>query len=292
MEMVQTNKSLSPAPNLLVEKAIHYALLEDLGLAGDITTNSIFNDEHIGTATLRAREHGILAGSQFVEATFLELNPNSELKWKKQDGDTLTPKDVIATVKAPVKTLLTGERVALNFLGHLTGIASLTNQYVKKISHTKAKIVDTRKTTPGLRFAEKYAVRAGGGENHRFRLDDAILIKDNHIAFAGGINNAIEKAKEANGHMVKIEVEVDTIDQLKECLSHKIDVVLLDNMPPDLLKEAVKLIDGKFTSEASGGVNLDTVKKIAETGVDIISVGALTHSATCLDLGLDIDITA
>ncbi|GAA6210857.1 carboxylating nicotinate-nucleotide diphosphorylase [Hyphomicrobiales bacterium 4NK60-0047b] len=290
--MVQTNKSLSPAPNLLVEKAIHYALLEDLGLAGDITTNSIFNDEHIGTATLRAREHGILAGSQFVEATFLELNPNSELKWKKQDGDTLTPKDVIATIKAPVKTLLTGERVALNFLGHLTGIASLTNQYVKKISHTKAKIVDTRKTTPGLRFAEKYAVRAGGGENHRFRLDDAILIKDNHIAFAGGINNAIEKVKEANGHMVKIEVEVDTIDQLKECLSHKIDVVLLDNMNPSLLKEAVQLIDGKFTIEASGGVNLDTVKEIAETGVNIISVGALTHSATCLDLGLDIDITA
>lgn len=290
--MPETNRSFSPAPNLLVKEAVINALKEDLGLAGDITTNSIFNDQQIGTATLRARETGILAGSQFVEATFLELKPNSELNWKKRDGDALAPKDIIATIKAPVKTLLTGERVALNFLGHLTGIASLTNQYVKKISHTDAKIVDTRKTTPGLRFAEKYAVRAGGGENHRFRLDDAILIKDNHIAFAGGINNAIEKAKEANGHMVKIEVEVDTIDQLKECLSHKIDVVLLDNMPPDLLKEAVKLIDGKFTSEASGGVNLDTVKEIAETGVDIISVGALTHSATCLDLGLDIDITA
>lgn len=290
--MPETNRSFSPAPNLLVKEAVINALKEDLGLAGDITTNSIFNDQQIGTATLRARETGILAGSQFVDATFRELNPNSELNWKKRDGDALAPKDIIATIKAPVKTLLTGERVALNFLGHLTGIASLTNQYVKKISHTDAKIVDTRKTTPGLRFAEKYAVRAGGGENHRFRLDDAILIKDNHIAFAGGINNAIEKAKEANGHMVKIEVEVDTIDQLKECLSHKIDVVLLDNMPPDLLKEAVKLIDGKFTSEASGGVNLDTVKEIAETGVDIISVGALTHSATCLDLGLDIDITA
>ncbi len=290
--MPETNRSFSPAPNLLVKEAVINALKEDLGLAGDITTNSIFNDQQIGTATLRARETGILAGSQFVDATFRELNPNSELNWNKRDGDALAPKDIIATIKAPVKTLLTGERVALNFLGHLTGIASLTNQYVKKISHTDAKIVDTRKTTPGLRFAEKYAVRAGGGENHRFRLDDAILIKDNHIAFAGGIDNAIEKAKEANGHMVKIEVEVDTIDQLKECLSHKIDVVLLDNMPPDLLKEAVKLIDGKFTSEASGGVNLDTVKEIAEAGVDIISVGALTHSATCLDLGLDIDITA
>ncbi len=209
----------------------------------------------------------------------------------KQDGEELAPKDTIATIKAPVRTLLTGERVALNFLGHLTGIASLTNQYVQKTKHTKAKIVDTRKTTPGLRFAEKYAVRAGGGENHRFRLDDAILIKDNHIAFAGGIKKAIEKAKAANGHMVKIEVEVDTIDQLKECLSEKIDVVLLDNMTPDLLKEAVKLIDGKFIAEASGGVNLNTVKEIAEAGVDIISVGALTHSAKCLDLGLDIDIT-
>lgn len=289
--MPETNSSFSPAPNLLVKEVVINALKEDLGLAGDITTNSIFNDQQIGTATLRARETGILAGSQFVEATFRELTLNSELSWNKHDGDELAPQDIIATIKAPVKTLLTGERVALNFLGHLTGIASLTNQYVKKISHTKAKIVDTRKTTPGLRFAEKYAVRAGGGENHRFRLDDAILIKDNHIAFAGGINNAIEKAKEANGHMVKIEVEVDTIDQLKECLSHKIDVVLLDNMPPDLLKEAVKLIDGKFTSEASGGVNLHTVKEIAETGVDIISVGALTHSAKCLDLGLDIDIT-
>ncbi len=289
--MVKTNKSFSPAPSLLVVEAVINALKEDLGLAGDITTNGIFNDEQIGTATLRAREQGILAGSQFVEATFLELNPNSKLNWQKHDGDELAPKDIIATIKAPVKTLLTGERVALNFLGHLTGVASLTNQYVRKINHTKAKIVDTRKTTPGLRFAEKYAVRAGGGENHRFRLDDAILIKDNHIAFAGSINNAIEKIKEANGHMVKIEVEVDTIDQLKDCLSHKIDVVLLDNMAPALLKEAVELIDGKFTSEASGGVNLDTVKDIAETGVDIISVGALTHSATCLDLGLDIDIT-
>lgn len=290
--MPETNSSFSPQPNLLVKEAVINALKEDLGLAGDITTNSIFNDQQIGTATLRAREEGILAGSQFVEATFHELNPNSELSWNKHDGDELAPKDVIVTIKAPVKTLLTGERVALNFLGHLTGIASLTNQYVKKISHTKAKIVDTRKTTPGLRFAEKYAVRAGGGENHRFRLDDAILIKDNHIAFAGGINNAIEKAKEANGHMVKIEVEVDTIDQLKECLPYQIDVVLLDNMSPALLKEAVQLIDGKFTSEASGGVNLETVIEIAETGVDIISVGALTHSARCLDLGLDIDITA
>jgi len=288
--MVEINHIL-PAPNLLVEEAVEAALKEDLGLAGDITSNSIFDEQQSGIATLRSRESGILAGYQFVETTFKKIDPKSEITWHKKDGEPLAPKDIICTIKAPVRTLLTGERVALNFLGHLTGIASLTNNYVQEVSHTKAKIVDTRKTTPGLRFAEKLAVRAGGGENHRFRLDDAILIKDNHIAFAGSISKAIEAAQKSNGHMVKIEVEVDTIEQLKECLIHNIDVVLLDNMSPEQLSEAVKLIDGKLIAEASGGVNLTTVKSIAETGVDIISVGALTHSAKCLDLGLDIDIS-
>lgn len=288
--MVEKNHIL-PAPSLLVEEAVAAALKEDLGLAGDITSNSIFDEQQTGIATLRSRESGILAGYQFVEATFKKIDPNAEMTWLKKDGDHLSPQDVICSIKAPVRALLTGERVALNFLGHLTGIASLTNNYVQEVSHTKAKIVDTRKTTPGLRFAEKLAVRAGGGENHRFRLDDAVLIKDNHIAFAGGISKAIEAVQKSNGHMVKIEVEVDTIEQLKECLEHNIDVVLLDNMSPDHLSEAVKLIDGKFIAEASGGVNLTTVKSIAETGVDIISVGALTHSAKCLDLGLDIDIS-
>ena len=289
--MVKTNQHIMPAPSLLVEDAVAMALKEDLGLAADITSNSIFDEQQTGVATLRSREAGILAGGQFVEATFKKLDPNTEVTWHKNDGNELTPKDIICTIKASVRTLLTGERVALNFLGHLTGIASLTNQYVKEVKHTKAKIVDTRKTTPGLRFAEKLAVRAGGGENHRYRLDDAILIKDNHIAFAGSISKAIEKAKNSNGHMVKIEVEVDTIEQLKEALSHKIDAVLLDNMSTDQLTEAVKLINGQLIAEASGGVTLQTVKSIAETGVDIISVGALTHSARCLDLGLDIDIS-
>lgn len=291
LQMVHTKTSVSPAPNLLIEQSVKAALTEDLGLAGDITTNSIFDETQLGTATLRSREKGILAGSKFVTETFKQLDHSCQINWMKNDGDELAPKEIIATIENTVRTILTGERVALNFLGHLTGIASLTNEYVQQVSHTKAAIVDTRKTTPGLRFAEKYAVRAGGGENHRYRLDDAVLIKDNHIAFAGGINSAIEKARQSNGHMVKIEVEVDNLDQLKECLPHKIDAVLLDNMTPETLKEAVKIIDGKFTAEASGGVNLQTVKAIAETGVDIISVGALTHSARCLDLGLDIDIT-
>lgn len=288
--MAELNHIL-PAPSLLVEEAVEAALKEDLGLAGDITSNSIFDEQQTGIATLRSRESGILAGHQFVEATFKKIDPKSEITWLKKDGDALAPKDIICTIKASVRTLLTGERVALNFLGHLTGIASLTNNFVQEVSHTNAKIVDTRKTTPGLRFAEKLAVRAGGGENHRFRLDDAILIKDNHIAFAGSISKAIEAVQKCNGHMVKIEVEVDTIEQLKECLKHNIDVVLLDNMSTEELSKAVKLIDGKLIAEASGGVNLQTVKSIAETGVDIISVGALTHSARCLDLGLDIDIS-
>lgn len=279
-------------PNLLVKKAVMTALEEDLGLRGDITTNNIFDEKTVGTATLRAREKGILAGQGFVTTAFTLLDPNTEITWHKQDGNTLSPKEIIATINAPVRTILTAERTALNFLGHLSGIASLTRRFVDKISHTNAKIADTRKTTPGLRFAQKYAVLAGGGTNHRFRLDDAVMIKDNHIAFAGGISQAIEKVKTTLGHMVKIEVEVDNLDQLETCLKHNIDAVLLDNMLPETLRQAVKLIDGKLIAEASGGINLDTVQEIAETGVDIISVGALIHSAPCLDLGLDIDIPA
>ena len=277
---------------MLVEKAVMTTLEEDLGLRGDITTNNIFDEKTVGTATLRAREKGILAGQGFVTTAFTLLDPTAEITWHKQDGNTLSPKEIIATINAPVRTILTAERTALNFLGHLSGIASLTRRFVDKVSHTNAKIADTRKTTPGLRFAQKYAVLAGGGTNHRFRLDDAVMIKDNHIAFAGGISQAIEKVKTTLGHMVKIEVEVDNLDQLETCLKHNIDAVLLDNMQPETLRQAVKLIDGKLIAEASGGINLDTVQEIAETGVDIISVGALTHSAPCLDLGLDIDIPA
>lgn len=288
--MTHDIKTITPAPETLIKQAVSIALIEDLGLAGDITTNAIFTAEKTGTATINARQNGILAGRNFANEAFLQINPAANIIWHKSDGDTLIPGDMIAEIKTTVRTILTAERTALNFLGQLSGIASLTNLFVKEVQHTNAAIVDTRKTIPGLRFAQKYAVRAGGGKNHRFRLDDAVLIKDNHIAFAGGIDQAIKKVIAATGHMVKIEVEVDTLEQLKSCLPHRIDAVLLDNMSPETLKQAMKIINGSFLAEASGNVNLNTVKAIAESGVDIISIGALTHSAPCLDLGLDLDI--
>ena len=281
-------------PIPLITESVQRALREDLGLKGDITTDAIFQKDTKGRAIINARQAGILAGQDFVEQTFAALaDDKSKLKitWHKKDGDKLKPKDKIATIAAPVKLILTAERTALNFLGHLSGIASLTNKYVTAIKGTGATITDTRKTTPGLRAAEKLAVRLGGGENHRLRLDDAILIKDNHIAFAGSITEAIKRARKQAGHMVKIEVEVDTLAQLKQCLKQQVDAVLLDNMPPETLQKAVELIDGACIAEASGGVTLETVRAIAETGVDMISVGALTHSAPCLDLGLDIAIS-
>jgi len=285
-------KKITPPPSALIAQSVALALEEDLGLAGDITTNAIFNNQQTGKALIRARQAGVLAGQEFATESFLQINPSAEIIWHKHDSNPLQPDDKIATINTTVHAILTAERTALNFLGHLSGIASLTQKYVEAVKGTKAKIVDTRKTTPNLRFAEKYAVRAGGGENHRLRLDDAILIKDNHIAYAGGIKQAITKARASTGHMVKLEIEVDTIEQLKQCLPLKPDVIMLDNMKPDQLKEAVALIDGKITIESSGGINLTTVRAIAETGVDIISVGALTHSAPCLDLGLDIDISS
>lgn len=293
---VKTNPMphITPPPLPQIKDAVSRALQEDLGLKGDITTDSIFNTSTKGTAIIRAREAGILAGHPFAEQTFRDLTQHGEkakITWHKQDGAKLKPKDKIATISGPVKLILTAERTALNFLGHLSGIASLTGRYTAAIKGTKATIVDTRKTTPGLRAAEKYAVRCGGGENHRLRLDDALLIKDNHIAFAGGISAAIKKARDNAGHMVKLEVEVDTLTQLKECLKHKVDAVLLDNMSLSNLEKAVAMIDGACLAEASGGVTLETVRAIAKTGVDIISVGALTHSAPCLDLGLDIAIS-
>lgn len=279
-----------PPPDHLVANAVAMALEEDLGLAGDITSNIIFDAETAGTATIKAREAGVLAGAAFANEALYQTNQDCGITWKKKDGEPLAAGDTIAEITGPVRAILTAERTALNFLGRLSGIASLTARYAAKVSHTSATIVDTRKTTPGLRFAEKYAVRVGGGGNHRLRLDDAILIKDNHIAFAGGIKAAITKARANTSHMVKIEVEVDTLDQLNKALAENIDAVLLDNMSLDDLRRAVKTIDGRIIAEASGGVTLDTVADIAATGVDIISVGALTHSAPCLDLGLDIDI--
>ncbi len=280
--------SLSP---LIIEDAVRRALSEDLGHGHDITSQSTIPADADGVARIVAREHGVLAGLVPGLTAFTFTDPDFDIQIEKQDGDFLEDGDVIATIEGPARALLTAERTCLNFMTHLSGIATLSAQFVQAIDGTKAKIACTRKTLPGLRAFQKYAVKVGGGMNHRFGLDDAILIKDNHIALAGGIAAALDAAKNSAGHMVKIEIEVDTLGQLEEVLSHGgADIVMLDNFSNENLKEAVQRIDGALITEASGGVNLGTVRAIAETGVDIISVGALTHSAPALDLGLDIDV--
>ncbi len=284
------NNYAANLPEALVEQLVANTLAEDLGRSGDITSNSIFAPSTKGKATIVSRSKGVLAGAPFADKAFTKLDTTAKITWFKNDGDTLNPGDKLAEINAAIRAILGAERTALNFLGHLSGIASLTQSFAAKVKGTNATITDTRKTTPGLRSAEKYAVRLGGGANHRFGLDDAVLIKDNHIAYAGGVKKAIQRTKSELGHMVKIEVEVDNLNQLEECLNEKIDAVLLDNMTPDQLKKAVALIDNRLISEASGSVTLESVAAIAETGVDIISIGALTHSANSLDLGLDVDI--
>lgn len=276
-----------PIPVPLIEAAIRAALAEDLGLQGDITSNATVPAAAKAAAVIAARKAGVIAGLALAETAFRALDPGVRFDIEIADGMACNPGDVIVRISGNARALLSAERVALNYLGRLSGIASLTRLYVKAAGTAKAKIVDTRKTTPGLRAFEKYAVRCGGGHNHRTGLFDAVLIKDNHIVAAGGISKAIEAAREAAGHMMKIEVEVDTLEQLDEVLAHEVDAVLLDNMTPATLKKAVRRIAGRCLAEASGGVNLDTVAAIAESGVDLISVGALTHSAPVLDLGLD-----
>ena len=275
--------------SVLLGRIIRTALAEDLGHGGDITSRAVIRDDVQAEAVFRARENGVLAGMPLVTRTFDLVDSSFHFDIKAQDGDALEAGQVIAHVKGPAAVLLTAERTALNFLTHLSGIATLTNRYVTAVEGTNATIVDTRKTLAGLRTLQKYAVRMGGGQNHRFRLDDAILIKDNHVAIAGGIDAALTRAQANVGHTVKIEIEVDTLDQLQEVLDHGgADIVMLDNFTLDDLKTAVKNVDGQLITEASGGVNLDTVRRIAETGVDYISVGALTHSAPAFDIGLDI----
>ncbi len=278
---------VAPLPAPAVEVAINAALAEDLGLQGDITTNATVAASAKAEAVIAARKPGVIAGLQLAEAAFRALDPSVYFEAIVSDGAIVEKGAAVARISGSARALLTAERVALNYMGRLSGIATLTSQYVKAIQGTSAKIADTRKTTPGLRAFEKYAVRCGGGQNHRTGLFDVVLIKDNHIVAAGGIAKAIVAARAAAGHMVKIEVEVDTLDQLDEVLGHKIDAVLLDNMTPDQLRAAVKRVAGRCLTEASGGVNLETVRAIAESGVDMISVGALTHSAPVLDLGLD-----
>jgi nicotinate-nucleotide pyrophosphorylase (carboxylating) len=241
----------------------------------------------MSTATFGARRAGVISGLAVAEAAFHALDPSVVFEPLVRDGARVEAGSVAARVAGSAHALLTGERVALNFLSHMSGIATLTRRYVDLVAGTRARIVDTRKTTPGLRAFEKYAVRCGGGQNHRSGLYDAILIKDNHIVAAGGIAPALAAARAHAGHMVKIEIEVTSLDELAEALQHPVDAVLLDNMEPPMLREAVALVDGRAITEASGGVSLDTVRAIAESGVDLISIGALTHSAPILDLGLD-----
>ena len=287
-ELLAPGAFLSP---LAIEDAVRRALDEDLGRAGDITTAATIPAGAKARAKLVARKPGTIAGLACAARTFELLDESISFRARKRDSDKVEAGALLAEIDGPAAPILSGERVALNFLGHLSGIATLTAAYVAKIGNANARVCCTRKTTPGLRALEKYAVRCGGGVNHRYGLDDAVLIKDNHIAVAGGVRQALEKARAAVGHLVKVEIEVDSLAQLKEVLaSGKADVVLLDNMDTTMLAEAVKLADGKLKTEASGGVTLETVAAIAATGVDLISSGALTHSAPSLDVALDIEI--
>lgn len=285
-----SNTPLAELPMLMVDEAVKAALLEDWGRAGDITSQATLPKDARASAVIAARNPGVLAGLAFAESACRQTDATLSFLPLKQDGDRLAPKNQVARIEGPARALLSAERVALNFLGHLSGIATATSRFADRIAHTKAKIVCTRKTTPGLRAFEKYAVKCGGGANHRFGLDDAILIKDNHIAVAGGVSKAIEAAKAFAGHLVKIEVEVDTLEQLAEALQAGPDVVMLDNMEPETLRRAVETSAGKVLLEASGGIELDTVQAVAEAGVDLISSGWITHSSPVLDLGLDIEI--
>ncbi|MGA1855140.1 carboxylating nicotinate-nucleotide diphosphorylase [Azospirillum sp. 11R-A] len=272
---------------LTVEPIVRAALVEDLGRAGDITTDSIIPTDAVATARIAARKDGRVAGLEAALIAFRLLDPGISVTVERADGDDVPPGGTIATLTGKARALLTAERTALNLMGRLSGIATATRALVREVEGTTARIVCTRKTTPGLRVLEKHAVKLGGGFNHRFGLDDAVLIKDNHIAVAGGVRPAVERVRAAIGHMVKVEVEVDTLDQLDELLGLPVDVVLLDNMDPDTLRRAVRMVDGRLLTEASGNVTLATVRAIAETGVDMISCGWLTHSAPNLDLGLD-----
>ena len=274
-------------PRIVIEPLVRAALLEDLGRAGDLTTDAIIGAEQTATAQLVSREPGVIAGGDCARLAWELLDERVRVTDLLADGSRVRPGTVIGTIAGPARALLSGERVALNFLGHLSGVATGTATIADAIAHTKARVADTRKTIPGLRALQKHAVVAGGGTNHRFGLDDAVLIKDNHIAVAGGLTAAVGAARAHVGHLVKIEVEVDSLDQLRELLDVGADAVLLDNMDADLLREAVAVVAGRMITEASGRITPATAVPLAEAGVDLISVGWLTHSARVLDIGLD-----
>jgi len=285
-------KNLPALSPVILEPIVRMALAEDLGRGGDITSDNVIPSEARARVVMATRESGVIAGLDAAETAFRIVDASLTIKRLKPEGAEVKAGDEVMEIEGHARSILTAERVALNFVGHLSGIATLTQKMVRAVGNHKAKICSTRKTTPGLRALEKYAVRAGGGINHRLGLDDAILIKDNHIAIAGGVTPALRRAKESAGHMIKIEIEVDTLEQLREVLTQGADVIMLDNMSLEDMAEAVKLVDGCAIVEASGGVTLERIPKIAATGVDMISSGALTHSAPNFDIGLDFKAAA
>lgn len=288
--IAKTSAVMPSLPHILIEEGVRAALKEDLGRAGDLTTDATIGPDLSAKVSLVSREAGRLCGVDFARSSFALAGAGLAFEAFKKDGDVLAPGDEIARVTGNARAILSSERVALNYLCHLSGIATTTAKFADLIAHTKARICCTRKTTPGLRAFEKYAVRCGGGANHRFGLDDAVLIKDNHIAVCGSITNAIEAARNYVGHLVVIEIEVDTLTQLEEALAAGASTVLVDNFGINGLKEAVALNAGRARIEASGGINIDTIKDVAETGVDYISSSKITISAPTLDIGLDVTL--
>lgn len=279
--------AIEPLPAILIEPVVRAALLEDLGRAGDITTDAVIARDARMSGVIAARASGVIAGTEAARLAFTLLDPEVAVTVDRADGASVRQGEVVLRLRGRARAILSAERVALNLICRLSGIATATAVLVNAVRPHAARVTCTRKTTPGLRALEKHAVRAGGGANHRFGLDDAVLIKDNHIALAGGVAPAIERVRRAVGHLVKIEVEVDTLEQLDEAIASGVDAVLLDNMTPEQMREAVRRVGGRAVTEASGRITAANANAIAATGVDILSAGWLTHSAPILDLGLD-----
>lgn len=280
-------RNLPPLPDIILEPIVRLALAEDLGRAGDLTTDATIPQGTRMKVQITGRQAGVIAGLDAASLALRMIDPSVTMTIQTQDGEDVTRNQAVATLEGEARSILMAERTMLNFMGRLSGIATLTDAFARAIAHTNARIVCTRKTIPGHRALEKRAVRCGGGTSHRYGLDDAILIKDNHIAACGDIVTAVERAKAYAGHLRMIEVEVDTLDQLEKIIPLRPHAVLLDNMSVEMLREAVRMVGGAFTTEASGGVTLESVAEIAQTGVDFISSGALTHSALNIDLGMD-----
>lgn len=278
---------VAPLPPVMLEPLVRAALLEDLGRAGDLTTDAIVPTDAQARTRLVARQEGVLAGLDLARLAFQLMDAGIEFRPVLADGARLRTGSEIAVISGPARGMLTAERTALNFLGHLSGVATATASIADAIRPHGARVTCTRKTLPGLRAVQKYAVRVGGGSNHRHGLDDAVLIKDNHVAVAGGVRQAVQRARAGIGHMVKIELEVDTLEQLDQALEIGVDVVLLDNMDLPTLREAVRRVGGRAVTEASGRITPESAPEVAATGVDLIAVGWLTHSARVLDIGLD-----